>query len=179
MRRGFTLIEALASSALAALLMLAGVSVIASLGRSRATLTRDESRTDVRGVVEMIRFDLANARRIKARPNHVTLTGFGGLDERSLAPHQRPVRITYILKKTGSQTWLVREQVELNTPANGNRWTELICAGVETFSIEPIEGSGALTAKSRAEVLLPSRVRLLIVPAVPNGPNISETIVLQ
>ena len=206
MKRGFTLIEALASTALAALLMLAGVSVVASLGRSRAILTRDAARTEIREVVEMIRFDLANARWIKARANHVTLTGFGGLDPRTLAPNHRPVRIIYTLKKTGSQTWLVREQAGLDAPSSGNGWSELICAGVEKFSIESIEGSGeahahlelardgpdggtsdeeaeGLPAQRRANVRagipLPGHVRLVIVPAVPSGPSVSQRIVIR
>jgi prepilin-type N-terminal cleavage/methylation domain-containing protein len=90
---GFTLIELLAASALAALLMLVLFQVIGSLGRSRAALERAtasevQSATQTAwksDLLELIRWDVANAADVSVKPELVTLIGHSALDRQSLA----------------------------------------------------------------------------------------------
>lgn len=142
MRRGFTLIEILATTALAALLLLAGFKVIASFGRARTTLARQEAaRSYVPEVADLLRLDLANARYMKARPNELTLTGYCGLDPDTLDPNHRPVTVRYHLAGTGGGGGrLVREQTDLDVPTNRNRWSALVCSGVTGFEVRAVKG---------------------------------------
>lgn len=136
MRRGFTLIEVLATLALAALLLLAGFRAIASLGRARAALARQEAeRSYVPEVVDLLRLDLSNARYMAARPDELTLTGYGGLDADTLDPNHRPVTVRYHLVRAGGRTRLIREQTDLDVSTNRNRWSAVVCSGVAAFEV--------------------------------------------
>ena len=136
MRRGFTLIEILATTALAALLLLAGFRAIASLGRARAALAAQEARrTYAPEVVDLLRLDLSNARYMKARAGELTLTGYCGLDATTLEPTHRPATVRYHLARAGGRSWLLREQTDLDVSTNRNRWSTLVCPGVAAFDV--------------------------------------------
>ena len=136
MRRGFTLVEILATIALAALLLLAGFRAVASLGRQRAMLARQEAaRTYVPELADLLRLDLSNARYMKAAPNELTLTGYCGLDADTLDPNHRPVTVRYHLARAGGRGRVVREQTDLDVPTNRNRWSAVVCSGVAAFEV--------------------------------------------
>jgi prepilin-type N-terminal cleavage/methylation domain-containing protein len=138
MRRGFTLIELLATTALAALLLVAGFKVIAALGRTRATLARQEAqRSFAPEVLNLLRADLTNARYMKSRPAELTLTGYCGVDAVTLAPNHRPVSVRYHLAAVADRNWLVRDQTDLDVPTNRNVWSALVCSGIESFDVRP------------------------------------------
>lgn len=162
-RSAFTLIELLAATALAALLLAAGFRVIGSLGRARAVLARQEqSRTYVAETLDLLRWDLANARYMKSSPGELTLTGYGSLDPQTFAPRHRPVTVRYRLAAPGEapgeadggvgatggggRAWLVREQIDLDSSTNRNRSSALVCAGVAGFEVSPAAEPGAAAA---------------------------------
>src|SRR5688500_13964609 len=98
MRRGFTLVELLASAALSALLMLAVLQVIASVVRSRAALARESSAAPLpwrADLLDTLRFDLTNGRDVRFEPGRVTIVGHGSLDPGTLSPRHEPAEVAY------------------------------------------------------------------------------------
>jgi hypothetical protein len=150
-RTAFTLVELLAATALAALLLAAGFGVIGSLGRTRAALARQNAaRSYAAEAVDLLRWDLANARYMKATPDELTLTGYGGLDPETVAPRHRPVTVRYRVAAAGGRTWLVRDQTDLDVATNRNRSTALVCSGVAGFAVLPVPERGdALAPEAR------------------------------
>ena len=90
--RGFTLIELLLASVLAAVL-LGGVLLMASAAaRDARRIRAASSDTSTRdALVELIRWDLANASTVLAAPDgsSITITGHGGIDRNTLAATNR------------------------------------------------------------------------------------------
>jgi prepilin-type N-terminal cleavage/methylation domain-containing protein len=138
MRRshGFTLVEMLVATVLAAILM-GGVLAAAS------TLSRDRRRMEVRqsisrsaGMMEVIRRDLANgAAMVRSSPEGFELVGFGGIDPKTLAGDQRLVRIAYRVARGGV---LVREQAYLDDAIRPQRWREVVASGVRRVVLTPL-----------------------------------------
>lgn len=141
MRRGFTLVEVLGTTALAALLLLAAFKVTASLARGqRAVLAQQGADTATPQVLELLRWDLSNARFIRARPGELSLIGYGKLDPRDRSPGHRSVHVVYRLRSAAGQRWLVREQTMLGR--GGRRSTQLVCSGVRDFRVERVARRG-------------------------------------
>ncbi len=138
MKAGFTLIETLATTALAALLMLAGLKVIESVGRSRAALVRDDEAISPAHLLEVLRRDLANSRFMKLDGAGLALTGYGSLDRGTLSPTHRRAQVVYAVKRAAGRSLLVREQRDLDGRTNRDRWSELVCRGVKRFAVEPV-----------------------------------------
>lgn len=184
-RTAFTLIELLAASALAAVLMLVMFQVIGSLGRTRAALSRasdDAGRGSAvqspwkSDLLDALRWDLANAATAKLEANRVTLAGHGSLDRRTLAASHEPVEVTYRLERRGAggRTCLVRREVPRGAATNDRGWSELLCADVSRFAVEPVRSAGLLGLR-RDALAGPLRVRL----DGPGGVLVDEVIVVK
>ena len=177
---GFTLIELLAASALAALLMLVLFQVIASLGRSRAALERaaaseKQSATQTAwksDLLDLVRWDLANAADVNLKPGLLTLTGHGALDRQSLAAKQEPVTVVYAIEHRGKADCLVRRQIRRDGSSGGAGWSELVCANVSRFEVSPVRSVGNQSSSSSS-----SSTRLRIDGAA--GVVLDEVIVVK
>jgi hypothetical protein len=143
---GFTLVELLAATVLSALLVITLLMVVASLGRERTAIAKRAASQTPPGVVDLLRWDLLSARSLRMKDGVMTLSGFGSLDRRTLAPlSHRPVDVVYDVRELGGESWLVRRQME-----KGQRpLTELVCAGVREIRASPlrVEDSPAPTTK--------------------------------
>jgi prepilin-type N-terminal cleavage/methylation domain-containing protein len=180
--RGFTLIELLAASALAAVLILVMFQVVGSLGRAKAALARSEAggaaaqspwKSDL---LDAVRWDLANADTAKFEADRIVLTSHGSLDRRTLAPSHQPVTVTYSIERRGRSDggYLVRRQVPRGGATNDRGWSEVVCAGVSRFGLEPLQSAGLLGL--RGDPLAgPLRVRV----EGPGGVLIDEIIVVK
>jgi prepilin-type N-terminal cleavage/methylation domain-containing protein len=181
MRGGFTLIEMLLATTLAAILMGGVLTATAALARDRR---RMEARTAIdpsTGVMEMIRRDLANGAAIvgATTPSGFELVGFGSIDAKTFAANQRLVQVRYRVTRSGTGAGaLVREQTYLDDAIRPDRWSEVVAAGVKKMTLtalsddaDPVHlsddvaerlrganGSGAIVAARR----VPSRVRVRI-----------------
>lgn len=184
-RSAFTLVEMLASTVLATLLMMAVLAVVASIGRTQRIIeTRDESATWPAGVMEMVRFDLLNARDVKIGDDRLVLSGFGSLDAATLEPTHRPVEVEYRLRQAAGVQWLVRAQTDLDVLSNRNRWSQPIAAGVagfdcESLGEEPQEAQVAPNLPLGRQQNLPRRLRVTIRPADPAAPTVQEVLVVR
>lgn len=204
MRRGFTLVEVLATTALAGLLLFAAFKVTASLARGqRALLAQQRAESAAPQLLELLRWDLTNARFIRAQPGALSLVGYGKLDPRDAGPNHRAVHVVYRLRSAAGQRWLVREQTILGR--GGRRSAQLVCSGVREFRVERIaRRSDASSAREDAETadeqedslitagatgdglqpprghdLVPNRLRLIVEPEGALGVRANELIYLR
>ena len=132
-RRGFTLVEMMLATVLAAMLI-GGVMTVAS-GLSRDRRRMQEKMTAQRPTVllELARKDFANASAViwSADGGAVVLVGHGGLDPQALTPTGRLAEVTY--RRSGAM--LVREQRFLDDPVRPRRWSEVVSVGVSEFGV--------------------------------------------
>ena len=160
--RAFTLIELLAASALASVLVLVLFQVIGSLGRTRAALDRKaaaDSTTSAHepwksDLLDMLRWDLANATERKLEPGRVTLVGHGSLDRRTLAAGHEPAAVIYELERRGGRSLLVRRQVDAGA------WTEVLCADATGFALQPLRPIRGGIGAPALRIDAPLRVRV-------------------
>ncbi len=146
--RGFTLLELLMATALAAMLMVGVLAVVASIASPahEAAQTRGQG---VRGIgqvvsdappvdawVALLREDLAHARSVKAQPDgSLVLAGYTGLAGAGRERSHRPAVVTYSVKRIEGRDWLVRRQVLLDVLSNQNVQNDLVAAGVSRFEV--------------------------------------------
>jgi len=186
MKRGFTLVEMLAASAMAALLLVTVLVVISSLGRERRAMAERSKVQTPPDLTEIIRWDLVNARSIGTVRGVVTLSGFGTLDPDSLAPTpHRPVEVVYEVRRAAGKSWLVRRQ---RAPDNFDlSSTELVCSGVAGLSIIRQERSDGPTQDATTQpstrpskyLALSDCVRLRVKWDDPNRAPIDRMLVLR
>ena len=141
--RAFTLIELLAATALIGLLMVAMMSVMGSIGRTeRVMAAHDTAAPEVDALVRLLERDLAHAREVYAENDRVELHAFSAVDERSMEPTHRPVRIRYEVRRLGSRRWLVRRQARRDELSNRDVSAELVCADVKAVQLKSQEEAG-------------------------------------
>lgn len=192
MRRGFTLVELLAATALAVMLAAGSLRVVASI-RADVAAQRDRSLTDAAAadqLVDLIRDDLTHAASYSQIGGKVELIGYGSLDrsdfdqrrKNSNASHQ-PVRIEYFIQRLGDVNWLVRRQTDLNALTNRNAWTELARAHVRRIEVRPLELSsdaqGQVTTLRTRDKTPPDRLRLVIMADEATTTTIDTVICLR
>lgn len=153
-KQGFTLVEVVAALALAGVLLTVLLTVTTRVNSARAADRRDRIRAD--GLIGLLRHDLIHARSLESSPNNIIITGYGGLDRRTLEPTHRPARVTYrVLRidgETGILPVLVREQVDLDNRTNREAFIELVAIGIVSFTIhgEGV-GEGAIDLDQRSD----------------------------
>ena len=176
---GFTLVEMLATTLLVAVLMAAVLLMLSGMSADRRRLHSHEqsiSASESRGLVELLRCDLANASAMTQSEQGRTLVllGHAGLNARTLAPTGRLARVIYRVVNDKAGPRLVRQQVYLDDPVNRQPWEELAACGVTRLTILPTSDDGqvvhdeqeALSNQAPAQSLetrrVPTRLRLRI-----------------
>jgi prepilin-type N-terminal cleavage/methylation domain-containing protein len=134
-RRAFTLVEILLAVTIAAVLMAAVQAVLAGVARDRQRLTGEEKLNRPSAAIELMRWDLTNARRIIPIAGGVVLEGHGGIDRTSLTPNNRLTRVTYRVRGDARESNLVREQQYLDDAIRPQPWEDLVLRGVQTFGV--------------------------------------------
>jgi prepilin-type N-terminal cleavage/methylation domain-containing protein len=181
MRKGFTILELLAATALTALLMVVVLHVISSLGRSRAALARQVDGGAWRAnLLDTLRHDLCNASTASFRQDGITLAGHGALDRNTLAHGHEPVTVTYGLTTIHGRRWLVRSQARRDGASN-EPWAELLCPDVSAFTAQPA-GSIVLAPPDSSQdgppiAAVPPAVSVWVDGA--GGRIVNETLVLR
>jgi hypothetical protein len=126
--------------ALTAVLMLAVLQVLGTLGRSRSAMERrGEAASPWRAdLTETLRRDLSGAIGVRYGPNGIVLAGHAALRPASLAPADEPVTVTYGLTEIHGRRWLCRRQAaRAGFSGGGEAWTELLCPDVAAFEVTP------------------------------------------
>jgi len=133
---GFTLIEALAATALAAIMMTAVMSVVSAMARSdRANGTSPELIDWRSQVIDVISRDLRHADTYQSDVDGITLSGHVALDKHTLKPAHRPAVVNYVIEEYADQKWLLRTQTDPDDRSLRNSWTQAVCSGVLSVSI--------------------------------------------
>jgi hypothetical protein len=181
MRRAFTILELLAATALTALLMVAVLHVVGTLGASRAALVRQADAGAWRSdLLDTLRRDLTNAAQVTFAKDGVTLTGHGALDPVTLEFGHEPVTVVYRLATIHDRRWLVRRQAPRDGLSTQAAWAELLCPDVIGFTIRPAGGLGIVPidpAQGGAKAAMPAVVTVVLEGA--NGQVMNETLVLR
>lgn len=147
MRRAFTILELLATVALSAVLMVAVLHVLGTIGRDRAASAAPaEAQVWRADLLDLLRRDLAGSTGARFGESALTLTGHAGLARDTAAARDEPVVVRYVLVSLHGRNWLVRRQTARAGRAGAAAWTELVCPDVVRFSVRP----GA-TLSERAE----------------------------
>ena len=152
-RRGFTLLELVAATALSAVLLTVVLAVIRTA--NRATPAAD----DALPLADQLRWDLSNAVVIGADSHGLTVAGYGSLDPATLAATRGPAVVTYALRSAGDHVWLVREQSELSARSSATAWAELAAADVTGLTVDapikPADQSAATRPSAEDPTPLP------------------------
>jgi prepilin-type N-terminal cleavage/methylation domain-containing protein len=149
MRRAFTLLELLAATALSALLMVAVLHVLGTIGRDRRTMAaRPGPQVWRADLLDTFRRDLAGSTAVRYGNNALVLTGQAALDLRTLAPRDEPVTVSYGLTTLHGRTWLTRRQGARNVRGNEGPWMELLCPDVVGFSVRAADAEPGTSALS-------------------------------
>ncbi|HSZ55759.1 MAG TPA: prepilin-type N-terminal cleavage/methylation domain-containing protein [Tepidisphaeraceae bacterium] len=141
-RRGFTLIELLVASMLSVVLMGGVLMALGGLARDAKKTAGAEFLVGQQSFVQMLQWDLSNARTMIQASDAKTLVliGHGGIDPDTLAPNGRLARVIYFCRLSGGPWCLLRRQEYLDDPIRPRRWTEIVASGVTRVSIVPAGG---------------------------------------
>lgn len=188
--KAFTIIELLVASALSVLLMVGVLRVVGSFKlESQKTDATQSLKSDA--LIKLFIWDMLNAQTISQKDNTIVLTGHGSLERQTpsdrthrpkSATHQ-PVKIEYELRKTQSESWLVRRQTHLNDMTNHNAWTEVVSRGVNRFELKPTQPHLITTGDPKKWLHKPSpvphSVRIVVEPNDPSEQILDRWVVLR
>lgn len=133
-RRGFTLIEMLLATVLAALLLGGVLTVTAAMSKdsARTTTLPEPARSPI---VRLLEWDLTNAATMQPSDDgqSLTLVGNGALDPRTMSPDGRLARVVYRIDPRIRA--LTREQRYLDDDIRPEPWVELLGTGVKRLDV--------------------------------------------
>jgi hypothetical protein len=130
----------LVATAIAAVMTAGVLFVVAGMGRERAALAKRIAKQPPRQMLDLLRWDLANAEAMISSPrgDGLILIGHGGLDRSTLAPNGRLARVAYQVERSGNLPRLVREQSYLDDRARPEPWRELVLRRVDKLYALPV-----------------------------------------
>lgn len=133
---GFTLIELVLASALAAILMAGMLSVLAGITRDRERLARlhNMETPDRAAIIQLIRRDLSCATNFQGGENELTVHTYSSLDVADSHAVDRPSEVTYSLLKDQGMWWLIRRQQFVDEPVPPRPVMNLVACGVTRFN---------------------------------------------
>ncbi len=162
-RRGFTLIEALAATALAAIMMTAVMTVISALAHDDSQAVNDSKRESwQQRMIELVEQDLRYSDSVLDQGDGVLMTGHLSLDQDTLKPTHRPVEVMYHTRKYADKSWLIRSQTDLESRALDNSWSEVVCSGVRAIKVMNAQQSTSSAAndENQADSLIDQAVAM-------------------
>lgn len=138
-RQGFTAIELLAATALAALLMVAVLGVLTSMAVGQKALFDRPVPTNWQSrLVGLMEKDLINARSLQQMPNGFQLAGWSGSDVASGLTVHRETTVGYEIVEIDQRPMLVRRETDINSASLNNVFTNLVCFDVRSIRlVEP------------------------------------------
>ena len=138
-RAGFTLVEMMLATVLAAMLIGGVMTVASGLSRDRRRMDEKMSVQRPTVLVELLRKDFVNSSAViwSSDGDTIVMVGHGGLDAKLLTPTGRLSLITYRMTGRGPAASLIREQRYLDDPVRPGIWREVVSVGVRDFAIGP------------------------------------------
>lgn len=141
--RAFTLIELLAATVIAAVLMVGVLVVVAQLGTDQQRLANHPEPEAANRIIELLQRDLAGATSIAtgAPSDSIVMDGYGALSLETQLPTGRAAEISYRIIHIHDSSWLVRKQRPLDEPAE-KPWMECVSHGMKHLTITPEARAG-------------------------------------
>ncbi len=147
---GFTLIEALAATALAAIMMTAVMTVVSALAHDDSRQANESERESwQQRMIELVEQDLRYSDSVTDQGDGVLMTGHLSLDQDTLTPTHRPVQVSYHIRKFADKSWLIRSQTDLESRALDNSWSEVVCSGVRAIKVMNAQQSTSSAANDK------------------------------
>jgi len=187
LRRGFTLIELMVATVLAALLMAAVLGVLKGVTRSQKTLMRGDTAPPWQArLISQLEWDLTNSRSVVPTVDGFQLKGFAGRDFASGAALHGPTTVQYAVRNVAGQLWLVRGEAHLDSLSLDNDSLELVCNRVERIALNSPNKQGAKgvdgsepQAKSVEDAPIPDQPLVLLYGAGQEKPIFEHAFVLR
>ena len=163
LRYGFTAIEVLAATTLAAMLMVAVLGVLAGISKKQKSLVAN-TRVPPQwhdGVVKAIRTDLRSAQSLTF--SNGTLQLQAGTDSFATLTSWQPTQISYSVVNEGSYSLLLRT-AQGPGAASTNTTTMLVCVGVDEILLCDLntKPESGLQIKTLPDGAIPPRLRLVL-----------------
>ncbi len=158
MKRAFTLIEMLVATMLVAMLMGAVSLAVGGLARDERAIAKRQNVARDERVLDLLRWDLLNAKSMSVGRDGVTLIGHGGIDRGKMTATVRPSWVVYRVARRGERAGvLLREQNYRDDTVRPERWSEIVAVGVRRLDVVAAPGAG-LPEKVRVRVAFEDRV---------------------
>jgi prepilin-type N-terminal cleavage/methylation domain-containing protein len=160
MRRAFTLIEMLVATMLVAVLMGAVSLAVGGLARDERAISKRQGAARDERVLDLLRWDLMNAKSMSVGRDGLVLIGHGGIDRVKMSATARPSRVVYRVVQRGERAGLLlREQSYRDDAVRPERWSEMVAVGVRRIDVVAASGAGAgMPARVRVRVEFEDRV---------------------
>jgi hypothetical protein len=131
-RSAMTLVELVAATILAALLMAAVLGVLKAVTREQRALRIHPSAEAWQAqLIRQLEWDLANSRSVTATATGFQLVGFAGRDFASGAALHCRASIEYVVQIVRGRSFLVRSEAHLDSANLDNQSLELVCNQIE------------------------------------------------
>jgi type II secretory pathway component PulJ len=141
-RTGFTLLELMLASTLSVLLIAGVLFALASLSRDARAAVAKKPASDLKATLELLQWDLTNARSVSQSSDHRTLVleGHGAIAPETLRPNGRLARVVYSCQLRGNVWRLTRNQQYLDDPARPQNSNNLVGTGISSIEVLPVGG---------------------------------------
>lgn len=133
---GFTLIEVLATTILAALLACVMLQVVSGLMRDTAAHAAAPDAAPPVDLLDLLHRDLRQAGTVVMKGPRLVMDTHASLDPVTGEPLQRPATVTWYIQQAGGASWLIREQVLLDDVSDNRLSRRLIARGTGTIHAE-------------------------------------------
>lgn len=158
--RGFTIMELLIASVLAAILMIGILFATTQLARQVQRQKHLPSPTQFNPVIERLRKDISQATECRVTENQIHLRGFMWLDSQSQMQTGQPAQVIYELVQINDANWLIRYQRQLSNLTLDDSDANLLCKGIITMQLlalsSPPEDTPEVTPENIPEVTDPA-----------------------
>jgi type II secretory pathway component PulJ len=150
-RSGMTLVELLAATILAALLMAAVLGVLKAITREQKALKSDGSSEPWQAqLIRQLEWDLTNSRSVVTTANGFQLIGFAGRDFATGAALHCRTSVEYAVQDVEGKSFLVRSEAHLDSANLDNQTLELVCNHVERVALSAADARSATAKKTAA-----------------------------
>jgi hypothetical protein len=149
-RSALTLVELLAATILAALLMAAVLGVLKAVTREQRALKIHPSAEAWQAqFIRQLEWDLANSRTVTTTTTGFQLVGFAGRDFVSGAGLHCRTSIEYAVQNVRGRPFLVRIEARVDTPNLDNQCLDLVCYPIERIVLSSNGESAANPASGK------------------------------
>jgi hypothetical protein len=179
-RRGFTIVELLAATALAMLLTAVTVGMLRNLSLQKRALLEPRGPQPWRhALLERLRWDLINARQMSLLPGEWHLIGYNSRSFADGKPTQRPTEVVYFVARTVQRHWLVRQEIHTDELTNRNLRIELVLDNVERLIVNRLDHNGREQPIPQTTSPVPHRLRFRLMAFGQAVPIVDETLYVR